>query len=63
MMRGIVPLALAGALTVASVVTLAPSGHGPMKVPAEQLRRLLGVREVRYTAGAAPLAVVERALA
>jgi len=36
---------------------------GPMRVPAEQLRQLLGVREVRYTAGTAPLAVVERALA
>jgi 3',5'-cyclic AMP phosphodiesterase CpdA len=40
----------------------APS-PGPMKVEAEQLRQLLGVREVRYTEGAAPLAVVERALA
>jgi 3',5'-cyclic AMP phosphodiesterase CpdA len=40
----------------------APS-PGPMKVEAEQLRRLLGVREVRYTEGAAPLAVVERPLA
>ena len=36
---------------------------GPMKVPADQLRRVLGVREVRYVEGTAPLAVVERALA
>lgn len=36
---------------------------GPMAVEAEQLRRLLGVREVRYTEGTARLAVVERALA
>jgi len=36
---------------------------GPMKVEATELRRLLGVREVRYTEAAAPLAVVERPLA
>jgi 3',5'-cyclic AMP phosphodiesterase CpdA len=36
---------------------------GPMKVEAEQLRRLLGVRQVRYTEGSGPLAVVERPLA
>ena len=36
---------------------------GPMKVEAGELRRLLGVREVRYVEGRAPLAVVERALA
>jgi Icc protein len=35
---------------------------GPMKVEAGQLRRLLGVREVRYVEGTAPLAVVERPL-
>ena len=40
----------------------APS-PGPMKVEAGQLRQLLGVREVRYTESAGPLAVVERALA
>ena len=40
----------------------APS-PGPMKVEAGQLRRLLGVREVRYAEGTAPLAVVERPLA
>ena len=34
-----------------------------MKVEAGQLRRLLGVREVRYAEGTAPLAVVERPLA
>jgi 3',5'-cyclic AMP phosphodiesterase CpdA len=33
---------------------------GPMKVEAGQLRQLLGVREVRYREGAAPLAIVER---
>jgi len=36
---------------------------GPMKVEAGELRRLLGVREVRYVEGTAPLAVVERPLA
>ena len=36
---------------------------GPMKVEADELRRVLGVREVRYTEGAAALAVVERSLA
>lgn len=36
---------------------------GPLKVEAGQLRRLLGVREVRYREGTAPLAVVERPLA
>jgi len=36
---------------------------GPMKVEAGQLRQLLGVREVRYREGGAPLAVVERPLA
>jgi len=35
---------------------------GPMKVEATQLRRLLGVREVRYTEGTGPLAIVERPL-
>jgi 3',5'-cyclic AMP phosphodiesterase CpdA len=35
---------------------------GPMKVEAGQLRRLLGVREVHYVEGTAPLAVVERPL-
>jgi hypothetical protein len=34
-----------------------------MKVEAGRLRQVLGVREVRYTEGAGPLAVVERALA
>ena len=36
---------------------------GPMKVEAGQLRRLLGVREVRYAEGTRALAVVERPLA
>jgi 3',5'-cyclic-AMP phosphodiesterase len=36
---------------------------GPMKVEAGQLRQLLGVREVRYREGTAPLALVERPLA
>jgi len=35
---------------------------GPMKVEATELRRLLGVREVRYAEGGRPLAVVERPL-
>jgi 3',5'-cyclic AMP phosphodiesterase CpdA len=35
---------------------------GPLKVPAEQLRRVLGVREVRYVEGTKPLAIVERPL-
>jgi hypothetical protein len=40
----------------------APS-PGPMTVEADQLRRLLGVREVRYTESSARLATVERPLA
>jgi 3',5'-cyclic-AMP phosphodiesterase len=40
----------------------APS-PGPMKVPAEQLRRVLGVRDVRYVQGQSPLAVVDATLA
>lgn len=35
---------------------------GPMKVEAGELRRLLGVREVHYTEGMKPLAIVERPL-
>jgi len=35
---------------------------GPMKVEATELRRLLGVREVHYTEGMKPLAIVERPL-
>jgi 3',5'-cyclic AMP phosphodiesterase CpdA len=35
---------------------------GPMKVEAGKLRNLLGVREVRYQEGTAPLAVIERPL-
>jgi 3',5'-cyclic-AMP phosphodiesterase len=36
---------------------------GPMKVDAGELRRLLGVRQVQYTEGMKPLAIVERPLA
>jgi len=40
----------------------APS-PGPMKVPAEQLHRVLGVRDVRYVQGQNPLAIVDATLA
>ena len=40
----------------------APS-PGPMKVPADQLRHVLGVREVTYVQGTSPLAVVDSRLA
>ena len=36
---------------------------GPMKVPADALRGVLGIREVTYAAGRAPLAVVDPTLA
>jgi Icc protein len=39
----------------------APS-PGPMKVPAEQLRSVLGIREVHFQAGKLPLAVVDSTL-
>ncbi|HWN15926.1 MAG TPA: metallophosphoesterase [Candidatus Dormibacteraeota bacterium] len=39
------------------------SGPGPIKVPVEELRGVLGVREVRYTAGRDRLAVVDTSLA
>jgi len=39
----------------------APSA-GPLKIPAEQAHRMLGVREVTYMQGKAPLAVVDVAL-
>ena len=35
---------------------------GPMKVPAEQLRSMLGLTSVRYVAGAQPLAIVDSSL-
>jgi len=35
---------------------------GPLKIPAEQAHRMLGVREVTYRQGKAPLAVVDAAL-
>jgi hypothetical protein len=38
-------------------------GPGPLKVPADQVRHLLGVREVRYVQGAGPLAVIDESLA
>jgi len=37
-------------------------GPGPLKVPADQVRALLGVREVRYVQGAGPLAVIDETL-
>jgi len=40
----------------------APS-PGPMKVPAEQLRSLLGLTSVRYVTGMHPLAIVDSSLA
>jgi len=40
----------------------APS-PGPMKVPAEQLRSVLGIREVHFLGGKLPLAVVDSTLA
>ena len=39
----------------------APS-PGPMKVPAEQLRSVLGVRTVNYVQGKSPLAIIETPL-
>jgi Icc protein len=36
---------------------------GPMKVPAEQLRSVLGIREVHFQAGKLPLAIVDSTLA
>jgi hypothetical protein len=39
------------------------SGPGPLKVPVEQLRGLLGVREVNYMGGKGRLAVVDSTLA
>jgi Icc protein len=39
----------------------APS-PGPMKVPAEQLRSVLGIREVHFQAGKLPLAIVDSTL-
>jgi 3',5'-cyclic-AMP phosphodiesterase len=38
-------------------------GPGPLKVPAEQLRGLLGVREVNYIQGKSRLAIVDSTLA
>jgi hypothetical protein len=38
-------------------------GPGPLKVPAEQLRSVLGVREVNYMQGKSRLAVVDSTLA
>ena len=36
---------------------------GPMKVPEDRLRGVLGLREVSYVEGRSPLAVVDRRLA
>ena len=36
---------------------------GPMKVPAERLRSVLGVRDVTYVQGQSPLAIVNSPLA
>ena len=38
-------------------------GPGPLKVPAEQLRGVLGVREVSYIQGKSRLAIVDSTLA
>ncbi len=38
-------------------------GPGPMKIPEDQARRMLGLRDVRYVVGATPLAVVDSTLA
>jgi Icc protein len=38
-------------------------GPGPMKVPEDRLRGLLGLREVSFVQGRSPLAVVDRTLA
>jgi len=38
-------------------------GPGPMKIPEDQARRMLGLREVRYVVGKNPLAVIDSALA
>jgi len=38
-------------------------GPGPMKIPEDQARRMLGLREVRYVVGTSPLAVIDSALA
>jgi 3',5'-cyclic-AMP phosphodiesterase len=38
------------------------SGPGPLKVPVEQLRGLLGVREVTYVEGQGRLAVADSTL-
>ena len=37
-------------------------GPGPMKIPEEQARPMLGMREVRYVVGTSPLAVVDSTL-
>jgi plastocyanin len=41
----------------------AAASPGPMTVPAEQLRKLLGLTQVRYVRGVNPLAIVDTALA
>jgi len=38
-------------------------GPGPMAAPAEQLRQMLGVREVRFVSRDTPLAIVDQTLA
>ena len=38
-------------------------GPGPVKVPAEQLRSVLGLRDVKYVQGKSRLAIVDSALA
>ena len=39
------------------------AGPGPMKIPEEQARPMLGMREVRYVLGTTPLAVIDSTLA
>lgn len=41
----------------------APEGPGPLKVPADQLRRVLGIAEVNFVVGGHELAVVDSPLA
>ena len=41
----------------------AAAGPGPMKIPEEQARPMMGLREVRYVVGSSPLAVIDSTLA
>ena len=39
------------------------AGPGPMKIPEDQARPMIGLREVRYVVGSSPLAVIDSTLA